>query len=201
MGNGHGTAIPQQQLRHGFAHDVGSPNHHRVEARQAAMVIAQHHQTAQRRARHHGFLTRAQKTHIGDMEPVHILFRRNRIDHQILIEVPRQRQLHQNAMHLWIRVQLVNQGEQISLGRVRLQLMLVRVHADLDGLFAFGADIDLAGRIFPHQHHSKARRDAVIGFQAGHMVGHLRAHSGGKSLSVNDGCGHGLSPSHTSVRA
>ena len=72
------------------------------------MMIAQHHQTAKRRARHHRLLPGAQKANVGDMEPVRILLGRNRPDHQILVQVIRQGQLNQNAMHGGIIVQLVD---------------------------------------------------------------------------------------------
>ena len=107
-------------------------------------MIAQHHQTAQRRAGHHGFLSRSQKTHVGDMKPVHILGRINGIDHQIFVQMLGQRQLHQDTVDRGIVVQLIDQRQQIGLGRIDIQLVLNRFHADLDRHLAFGADIDLS---------------------------------------------------------
>ena len=41
------------------------------------------------------------------MEPVHILVRRDRIDHRLFIDLRRQGQLHQNAVHAVIIIQRV----------------------------------------------------------------------------------------------
>ena len=149
-------------------------------------MVAQHHQTAQRRARHHGLLPRGQQAHIRDVKPIDIFFRGNRIDHQILVQMAGQGQLHQNPMHRGIGIQLRNQRQQISLGCGSVQLMLERVHAHLDRLLALRAHIDLACRIFPHQNNSQPRGNAMGRFHLGHMLGHLGAHLGGKGLAIND---------------
>ena len=107
-------------------------------------MVAQHHQAAQRRAGHHGLLPRAQKAHVRDMEPVHILGRINRVDDQIAVQMFRQRQLHEDAMHRRIGVQLGDQRQQISLGSVGGQLVFKAVHPGLMGLHALVADVDLA---------------------------------------------------------
>ena len=55
----------------------------RVQPSQLAMVIAQHHQAAQGRARHHRLLPSAQQAHVRNVEPVDILGRINRVDDQL----------------------------------------------------------------------------------------------------------------------
>ena len=104
MGDGDSAAVAKQKLRHRFAHNIRAPNNHSVEARKAAVMIAQHHQAAQWRAGHHGLLPRSKQTHIRDMEPIHILRGVNRIDHKRAVNMVRQGQLHQNTMHRLIRV-------------------------------------------------------------------------------------------------
>jgi hypothetical protein len=66
--------LPQQELRHRLAHDVRPPDHHRLHPRQAPVMVAQHHQAAQRRAGHQRLLPRPRQPDIRDVEPVHILF-------------------------------------------------------------------------------------------------------------------------------
>ena len=49
----------------------------------------------------------------------------------------------------------------------------------------FVADVDLACRVFAHQHHGKAGLDALLVFQLRHMGRHLRPHIGRKGLAVD----------------
>ena len=149
------------------------------------MMIAQHHQAAQRRTGHHAFLPRPQQAYVRDVEPVDILGRINRVDHQILVQMFGQRQLHQNPVDLGIGVQLLDQRQQFRFGRLHVQLVLDRFHANLDGHLALGADIDLAGRVLSHQHNRQTRRNPVICFQTRHMGGNLPPHPRRKFLTVD----------------
>ena len=88
-------------------------------------------------------------------------------------------------MNRGILVKPVDQRQKIGLGCVGIEFMLIRIHANFDGLLAFGANIDLTGRVLAHEHHRKARRDAVFLFEARHMRGHLGAHLCGKGLAVD----------------
>ena len=185
MRDGHGAAVAQKQVRHGFADDIAAPDDHGVKARQAAVMVAQHHQTAKRRAGHHRLLPGAQKPDIGDMKPVHILGRINTVDYQIAVQVIGQRQLHQDTMHRRIGIEPVKQRQKIGFAGVGLQLVLERVHANFDGLLAFGTHVDLARGILADQHHRKTGRNGVLGLQGRHMLGHLPAHPGCKSFAVD----------------
>ena len=89
-----------------------------------------------------------------------------------------------------IGIELVYKGQQIGFRRIRRQFMLERVHADFGGLLGLGRYIDLAGRIFAHDHHSKAGGDAVIGLKARDMAGDAATQIFGKAFSVDDFCGH-----------
>ncbi len=59
----------------------------------------------------------------------------------------RQRQLHENAVHVGIVVEIVDQLEQVPLAGLGRQLVLVGIHAGLDGLLALAAHVDLARRV------------------------------------------------------
>ncbi len=131
------------------------------------------------------------------MEPVRILLGRNRPDHQILVQVIRQGQLNQNTMHGGIIVQLVDDGQQRLFSRISVHLVLVAVHADLNGLLALVAHINLGRRVLTHQHNRQTGRDAVIGFQGCDLCGDLFPNSGGKGFSVDDVSSH-IRPSMSS---
>ena len=87
-------------------------------------MVSQHHQAAERRAGHHRLLPGAEKADVRDVEPVDILGRVDRVDHQVGVQMPRQRQLHQDAMHRRIGVEPADQRQQIGLGGLGRQAVL-----------------------------------------------------------------------------
>ena len=70
------------------------------------------------------------------MKSVNILGRIDRVDHQILVQMFRQRQLHQNSVNIRIPVQTVDHFQQLFLRRVCIQLVFNRFHADFQGLLS-----------------------------------------------------------------
>ncbi|EKD61865.1 MAG: hypothetical protein ACD_54C00063G0003 [uncultured bacterium] len=188
--DGDGAAITQQQLRHRFADDIRPPDHNRIQPRQRPMMVAQHHQTTQRRARHHRLLPGAQQADVRDMKAIDILGRINRVDDQFRVQMRRQRQLHQNAMHFRIGVQRFHQRQQIGFCGIHRQTMFKRGHADLDGRGVLVAHIDLRRRVFADQHHRQTGLDAVFFLQLGDMRGHLRADIGSKGFAIDHFSGH-----------
>jgi hypothetical protein len=154
------------------------------------MLRAQHHQAAERGARHHGFLARRQQADIGNVKAVDVLGGIDRVDHLVGVNVARQRQLHEDAVHLRRGVELFHQRQQVGLGGVGVELVLVGIHPRLDRHPALGADIDLAGRVLAHQHHRKPRRDAVRVFQMRNMAGDVFPKFRGVSFPVDDLRGH-----------
>jgi hypothetical protein len=60
---------------------------------------------AERRARHHARAAGHQRTEIGFVKTVDVLGRRDRFEHARRVDVPRQRELYQDAVHRRIRVQ------------------------------------------------------------------------------------------------
>ena len=115
MGDGHGAAVVEQKLGHRFANDIAAPDHDGIHPRQGAVVVAQHHQTAKRRAGHHGFLPRAQQTDVRDMKPVDILGRINRADHKVFVQMIGQGELYKDTVDRIILVQRVDQRQKLRL--------------------------------------------------------------------------------------
>ena len=74
----------------------------------------------------------------------------------------RQRQLHQDAMHAGIAIELRDQCQQIGLRDVGRQHVLERRHAGRLRLLVLAADIDLARGIVADQHHRKPGRQAAV---------------------------------------
>jgi hypothetical protein len=93
-------------------------------------------------------------------------------------------------VHRRVGVQLIDQRHKVGLGGVGIQPVLVGIHPDLDRLLVLGAHIDLARRIFAHQHHRKARRHPVLGLEPINMLCHLPADPRRERLAVDDLCRH-----------
>ena len=87
------------------------------------------------------------------MKAVHILFREDTLDHSLLVDMPRQRQLHQDAMDGWVRIKLVQQRQKVRLGRIVSQPVMEGGYACFFARLDLVADVDLAGRVFTHKHH------------------------------------------------
>jgi hypothetical protein len=78
------------------------------------------------------------------------------------IDVLRQRQLHEDAVHLRVRVQPVDDAEQLVLGRVLRQRDLARRRTRLVGRLALHADVHLAGGVLPDEHDGEPRHAGCL---------------------------------------
>ncbi len=117
----------------------------------------QEEQATKRGAGHQAGETVGQQPGIGDGEAIHILRRGNGGDDRIRIQVLGQRELHQNAMHGGVIVEILNNGEQFRLGSLAGELVLEGGHAGLNRGSGLVADVDFGRRIVPDQNHGKAR--------------------------------------------
>ena len=180
MAHGHRAVVPEQQQRHGLAHDVGAPQHHTVPARRGNAVFPQQLHDAEGgagpadRVAHHHF------AHIPGMEAVHILGRVNGPENGPLVDMAGQRQLHQNAVHGGVGVQPLDAGQQLLLGGFGGQAASQVQDAALVTVLFLAPDIDLGGGVFPHQEH----RQAGAAGQGGGLCRHLALDLLGKRLAV-----------------
>ena len=99
-----------------------SPQHLFQQVQAAAGRAGREHRLAQRQA-----------ADVVTVETVDILGRVDGQDHGGLLDLRWQRQLHQNAIHRGIAVELPDQFEQRGLRRIRWQAVLHRADADLLG--------------------------------------------------------------------
>jgi hypothetical protein len=98
-----------------------------------------------------------------------------------------QRQLHQDAVDARVGVQLIDQRQQLVLGRRFGQAMGVRSHAGANRRFALVAHIELAGGILADDDDRQARLDAVGGLETGGRRGDAVHQSGREGLAVDQG--------------
>ncbi len=89
-------------------------------------------------------------------------------------------------MHALVGVQLGDHRQELRLGGRGGKAAGDGLHADLFGLLALAADIDLAGGVFAHQHHGQAWLQAVAGRQMLDLRRDARAQAFRKRLAVDD---------------
>ena len=95
------------------------------------------------------------------------------------VQVLGQWQLQQDAVHLRIIVEVVNQVGQGLLSSVRRQVVGLGNKADLFTVFTLVRDINLRGRIAADQDHREARRAQALLAALGDSFGDLLAQAGG----------------------
>ena len=162
MRDGHGGVFGQQKLRHRLADDVGAADHHRFEAGERGMHGLRQHDAAERRARHQRRQAGGEPPGVDRMEAVDVLRRIDGVEHLLGVDLLRQRQLHQDAVHRRIGVELFDQRHQLGLADAVRQPMIERLHAGFVGRLGLAADIGLARRIVAGQNDREPGRDAVL---------------------------------------
>ena len=145
---------------HRLADDVAAAHHHDVGPGDCDVVPQQHLLDAVGRAGQKSRPALHDPAHVLGMEGVDVLERIDGLRARVLVDLLRQRQLHQDAVDRRVAVEPVDQGQKLvggGFGRGAVQL------AGDAGLLAgllLVANVDLAGRVFAHQHGRQAGRHA-----------------------------------------
>ena len=91
------------------------------------------------------------------MEPVHILLRGNGHEDRLLVNAIGKGKLAENAVDVLPTVKLLDEGDQLLLGSLLGQGILLAEEAALLTVFAFAVDVHPAGGIVAHNDHGEAR--------------------------------------------
>ncbi len=190
MADGDGGVLLQQHQRHGLAHDVAAPDHHRVFAFEVVADALQHLHAAIGRAGPEAGQAGHERTGAGDVKTVHILGGRDRLDHLLRIDVRGQGKLHQDAVDGGVGIERLHACQQFGLGHGRGPALQHRMHAGVFAGLDLVAHIDLRGRVLAHQDHGQARCDA-LGLEGGHTGADIGAQLAGEGVAVDQLGGHG----------
>ena len=185
--------LGQQQQRRRLAHDVGAADDHRVLAGDLSAGGLDHPDAARRGAGQIARLTDLHPADIDGRKAVHILLRRDGVNNGLLVDLGRQRQLHQNTVDGDILRQLFHLGQQRLLRGVGGQVDAAALNAALRAVVDLAADIDLTGGVLAHQNDRQAGVDAPA-FQLPDLFCGLGLRGCGQCLAVNDGCAHDTFP-------
>ena len=103
------------------------------------------------------------------MKAIDVLVGGDGIEHGLPLNMRRQGKLHQNSVDLGVRVQPVNEGQQLGLAGLRGQMMVGHVQAGGVAGLLFIANVDRGGRILADQHHGQTRANAGLSFKRLHI--------------------------------
>ena len=165
--DGHRCTFPDQELRHWFADDVRPADHDGVEAAEAAELLLQQMEAAERRARHEGREARRQPSCIDGVKPVDILRGIDRLDDAGCVDLRRKRKLDEDAVDPIVSIEIGDQLQKFALADRVGQIARDADHAGFRGRAVLGSDVDRACRVFADQHRREAGRSAGGALEAG----------------------------------
>ncbi len=113
-----GAAGQQQFQRHWSSDVVGRADHNRMLPEQGVIGAFQQLHDAVWRAWPQQRQAHGQPPDIVGVKPVHILGREDAFDHGFGVDMPGQGKLHEDAIHPFVGVQLVDERQQPCLGDV-----------------------------------------------------------------------------------
>ena len=190
MAAGGGAAGDQQLQRQRSPYMVGHTDDHRVLAAHRPIGMAQQGHHTLWRTRAQSETAQRQPPHVHRLEAIHVLGRIDPVDQRLLVDMWRQRRLHQDAVHGRIGIETVDQREQLVLGGGRRQVVVERAEADLVAGLALVAHVDRRGGIVPDQHHRQSRLYPALGLAVGHTPGDPLQQFLRDAFAVEDACAH-----------
>ncbi|MNT93800.1 hypothetical protein D3C72_2353580 [compost metagenome] len=95
------------------------------------------------------------------MEAVDVLGRVDGLQHRGFVDVLGQRQLHQDAVHRGVAIQLGDQRQHLGGAGLGRQAVFEGADARLAGAQHLVAHVHVAGRVVADQHHRQRRLDAL----------------------------------------
>ena len=125
------------------------------------------------------------------VEAVHVLGVVDLLDDHGFIDVRRQRQLHQNAVHPLVGVQPVYQVQEGGLTGPRRKIVVERCDPHRVAGPAFVAHVDSGSAVPPHENRRQPGRAPAAGNAGANLPGNLPLNFPGDGLAIDDGGGHG----------
>mmetsp|Transcript_33026 Transcript_33026/g.84170 ORF Transcript_33026/g.84170 Transcript_33026/m.84170 type:complete len:312 (+) Transcript_33026:187-1122(+) len=191
VAHGHGSIHGLQQVRYRHADDVRTADDDAILAADLDLGALQQLDAPRRRAGQRQGRLPALQAHVADVvrrESVGVLLNEDRLEHRCLVDVLRQRQLHEDPVHLRVRVQVAHTLEQLLLCDTLVERLVHRVEGHLRCGLLLHANVRRRVRSGTDKHHRQPRRDAVLLLQLGSVLLDLSANFRRDSLAIDDRC-------------
>ena len=141
MAYGDCAVLPQQQQRHRFSDNIAAPDYNTVFSGNLNSRTFQKLDNPQRGAGDIALAADAERTDIFLVKSIHVLFRRDCLNHFPLVNLFRKRKLDKNPVYLVIRIQPLHQLQKLLLGRLLGKLIRLRLDSDIRACLFLVADI------------------------------------------------------------
>ena len=160
VADGHRRVALEQQEGDRLADQVAAADHHGARAVQLDAGRVEQAHDAERRARPQARpAARPGRAWLTGCRPSTSLRGVDRVEHRSASMRRRQRQLHEDAVHVVARVELVHQVEQLACASSRRQLVGERGDAALGAGLALAAHVGRRGRVVADQHRRQPGRE------------------------------------------
>ena len=169
VGDGDGAVAIQQQLSHRLAHDIAATDDNGTLARQLDACPLEKDNNSFGRARENAGLVEPKTGHIFGVESIHILSRRNGVNHFLFVNMFRQRQLHQNAINALILVEAGNFGKQVGFAHRLGQFDEFAIESTVLGGLNLATHIRTGSGVVAHNDDLEARTAAVLRLKLGYF--------------------------------
>ena len=169
---------------------VGYTHYHGMLPTHGTIRMPKQGHHASRSARAQAKPAQRQPPHVDRLETVHVLAGVDAIDQRILVDVTGQRRLHQDAVHVRVGIETVDQGEQVGLGGVGGKVMIERAKTDLVAGLALVAHVHRRGGIAADQHHGQPGRGQPLRHPRSDPQTQLLQQFLGDAFTVEYACAH-----------
>src|SRR5699024_2774301 len=146
----------------GAPHGDASTDHHDVRAGQLDVEPPEQVEATVGGARQRGRLIQHQFPQVDGVEPVGVLGGVDPLEDGVLVQVPRERELHDVAGAGRVGVELVDDGLELGLGGVGGQVSPDRRDPHLLAVPVLHLDVGVAARVVAHEHGGQPRGDTPV---------------------------------------
>ena len=172
------------KLRHRLAHDVAATEHYALLAGCLNAVTLEQRHDAKRCGRDEARQSDGHATHVDWMKSVNILAIVDGFNYLLLVDVARQRQLHDKSVYVGIAVEFVDTSQQLFLGDIILISDECRLEATLLTSQNLVLDVCLRTSVMAYENGSQMRLIASFSHYGLHFFCYFSLDGFGSCFSV-----------------
>lgn len=177
VAHGHGAVawvvFLKEHLCHGLAHDVASAEHHAVLAAGFDAVALEQRENALRCGGAEAGQTYRHAAHVDGVEAVHIFPVVDGLNHFLLVDVARERKLHDEAVDIGVGVELCDSLQQLLLAHAVLESDERGLESALGASLHFVCHVGFAAAVVTHKNGGEVGLLFAFGNHFPHLLGNF----------------------------